>query len=264
MLDDYGKPRVYLGMPFGVQTIQPDVDYSFTDHDYPANPRLVQVTVKEAHRSGSLVDSFNTLWANARQRRDEGVADYFAMQHADIEPDPWWIDTLLSEMRIRNASVIAAHVAIREHKRRITSTAVGSLDDRWRGGRRLSIREIQDLPPTFGPEAVCRDSNDVLYINTGLWLCDLRESWVDDWVFPQECKIERDPESGKWRNYLVTEDWEMSRFLHQHHVRYCCTRRVKTKHWGMDYWSSEPETFGVVAQPIVMNGKVPHLHQVPA
>ena len=236
-MTEFGKSKVLLVLPNGLQAVPNECSRTWNRADWHADPRTVDLEQLE-RRSGSLVDSFNTLWATARNYRDHGKADYFAMCHADIEPGSWWINDLLSEMRLRNASVCSAVVAIKDHGRKLTSAAIGKVDDRYEH-RCLTLDDLDKLPGTFDTEQCCQPG-ELLVINTGLWICDLRQSWVDEWVFPQTCEIVRDAKDQRWVSRLVTEDWEMSRFLLARGGRYVCTRKVVTRHWGFDYWEVGP------------------------
>lgn len=238
MLGSYfGRPRVLLVQPNGLWAKPLECDRAWQRRDWHCDRRKTQLVDQLERRSGSLVDAFNSLWAAARNFRDRGQADFMGMCHADIEPGSWWVDDLLAEMRRYGASVCSAVVPIKDHRRQLTSAAIGQVNDPY-ANRCLSFKELDTLPETFCSEQVCRPG-ELLLVNTGLWICDLHQSWVDEWVFPQSCRIEH--RDGAWHSDLLTEDWEMSRFLHKQGVHYICTRKVVTRHWGMDYWESGPK-----------------------
>jgi len=227
-------------MPVGRSTTQRDVSSTWYDPGWPADPRKTTILWRREVRTGSLVDAFNQLWRDCLNARDVGHADYMAMQHDDVEPEAWWIDTLMAEMKIRNASVISAVVAIRDHERGRTSTGVAPRDDSWSHSRCLTLEEMEHLPQTFGPSHVCLP-HEVLLINTGLMLIDLRRPEWDEWIWPQDVKFLYRAD-GVRETRLRTEDWMFSRFCDERKIPYICTRKVETKHWGMDYWPNRLET----------------------
>lgn len=238
MFSDIGKPKVLLFQPCGLQAKPCDVDATWHRQDWHHNPKSAELVGRNEFRSGSLVGSFNEGWARARNMVERGQATHFAMLHADVWASAWWITDLIAEMRRYNALVASAHVGIKHHARTHTSTAVGPIDDPY-SHTCLTMSDLAKLPETITPEHVCKDG-EVLVINTGVMVIDLRHPWVMDWVWPQTCAIERNAR-GVWRSKLRTEDWEMSRFLHARGVRYIATRKVTTRHYGMDFWEVGPD-----------------------
>lgn len=216
-----------------------DVSPTWHDPFWSADPKRARIVRRWERRTGSIVDAFNTLWGLALDARDNGMADYLAMQHDDIEPESWWVNTFIDEMRTRNAAVISAHVACRDHKRGRVSTAIGIESDSWDGAKCLTFDDLAKLPKTFGPKQACKPGQ-VLLINTGLMVIDLRRPEWDEWIWPQDCRFKR--HEGRRVNQLRTEDWEFSRFMHSRGIRYLCTSKIETRHWGLDYWSSKPES----------------------
>ena len=165
MLTDVGKPRVVLGMPsYGAVHYGAAMAHASA---WSANPRAVEVVCRPRAGGSFSARHFNEVWAIALDLRDAGEAEYFAMIHADIEPESWWIDTLLAELRIRNADLISVALSAKKHDDRgRTSTAIGREDDPWGPKRGLTLDELTKLPPTFGPEKVC-GPGEVLLVNTG-------------------------------------------------------------------------------------------------
>ena len=246
MFEDSGKPRVALVMPNGLQSLPNEVAMTWHDPGWPADSRKTTISRRWERRSGSLVDSFNSLWALSLNARDCGHVDYMAMQHADVEPDAWWIDDLMSEMRMRNASVISAVVAIRDHERGRTSTGIAPAGDSWSDTHCLTLEDLEELPQTFGPSQVCK-GGECLLINTGCMLIDLRRPEWDDWIWPQDCRFVVGAD-GVRESRLRTEDWMFSRFMAERGIRYLCTRKILTRHWGMDWWPNRLED-GVARKP---------------
>lgn len=237
MLTDIGKARVVLGMPsYGL--VHPAAAQAHLTH-WAANSRAVEVIARPRANGSFSARHFNEVWALALDLRDAGAADYFAMIHSDIDPEAWWIDTLLAELRVRGADLISCAVAMKDHDSRgRTSVAIGPENDPWAEKRYLSTEDLKRLPPTFGPEHVCKPG-EVLLINTGLWLCDMRRPcWTmpdgSDFTFDNLCRIRK----TKTRRLAEgqTEDYLMSYHLHASGARYLATTKVAVNHWGLDCW----------------------------
>lgn len=182
-----------------------------------------------------LQHTFNECLAHALDLRDEGKVTHFAMLHSDIEPQEGWLDILWREMQAHDADLISVVSPIKNTEGK-TSTALGAIDDPWRITRYITSYEATQLPATFGPEDVC-GPGEVLLINTGCWLADLRRPWWDDFAFNIHSKITR-PEQGKRYAETRPEDWEMSRSLREAGARYFATTAVRLIHYGEGGWAN--------------------------
>jgi hypothetical protein len=151
------------------------------------------------------------------------------MAHSDIVAEPGWLDTLWSEMWLYNLDLISAVVPIKGPTGR-TSTAIGSTSDPWKVHRCIFDKDRKRYPPTFGPEHVCAPG-EVLLVNTGLMLLDLRRPFWDDFAFSFHDRIRKTPSGRVAENR--SEDWEMSHFLHRVGARYMATWRPKLSHEGI-------------------------------
>lgn len=196
---------------------------------------LLQV-VREVKSSSSLLPTaFNECLAVALQFRDQGLVTHIAMCHSDIAAESGWLDTLWGEMWFHGADLVSTVVPIKNSTGR-TSTAIGNTNDRWNIKRCLGLEECKRLPQTFGPEHVCRDG-EVLLVNTGLWLADLRKSWWNGFAFNLHSRIDN-PAPGVYTVETRSEDWEMSHHLHEHGARVMVTRKVRLKHEGPSAWKN--------------------------
>lgn len=229
------KPVVALVMPtYG------------TIHGPAARALYVQPTMGAVHLIGwtmsdssFLPGSFNQCLIWGLNLRDEGRATHLAMIHSDIEPiDVGWIDQLYAEMQRTGATVVSAISPIKNSEGK-TSTAIAKRDDPWRIVRHIGIDERNTLPDTFGPKDVCGE-DEVLLINTGLWLADLRHPFWDTFQgFDTRCKIDREPAMGNQRRcFWRTEDWEWSRAMADAGVEYRATWTVLLHHHGQAFWSN--------------------------
>ena len=195
--------------------------------------------VRLRHQEGSLLAcNFNVLWCWALNEARTGGCDYFAMQHADIEPTtPHWLDALVAELESRDLDVLGVAVPIKDG-RGLTSTAIAHPSgSTWRVHGRLSTREVHRLPPTFTAADVGRP----LLLNTGLWVCRFREEWARRVHFTINDRIVWDPARGAYRPEVEPEDWFFSRLLHEQGLKIGCTRKVAAEHRGpMNFSNAHP------------------------
>ena len=183
-----------------------------------------------------LAHNFNALWCTALN--SDPRPDYFAMQHADIEPQEHWLDTLIEELDAHDLDVLSVVIPFKSPDG-LTSTAIGDGPCEPRmPARRLVMREVQQLPETFTSE----DVGGPLLINTGLWVCRFGD-WAQDVCFTINDWVEPDS-TGFYRCYVEPEDWNFSRQLHRLGVRVGATRKIAAKHWGEvgfdNQWTAYP------------------------
>lgn len=186
--------------------------------------------------------SFNNLLAMALGYRDDGIATHFAMIHSDIDPHGAWVNVLWNEMRRHDAAVMTTVIPIKNMQGK-TSTAVGSLDDPWRIRRYIMQADRSHLPDTFGQADVCGD-DEVLLVNTGLWLADLRHEFWDSFSFRWFNRILK-KEDGTRECQFRPEDWEMSRELHAAGLKVMATWLLPVTHhgaYGYENVTITPET----------------------
>lgn len=223
-------PIVFVGMPcYGSMTLE-----SARGLYAPSAGGVIVRTTMAVNHSVAPV-GFNSLFGQALIDRDEGLITHFAMIHSDIDPCIGWLDILWHEMRAHQATLMAAVITIKDDLvDPFTSTAVGVADDPWPIRRRIKISERWCTPETFGAEHVCEEG-EVLLVNTGLWLADLRHPCWDEFEgFNVHSRIVK---VGKGRRVdLRPEDWELSRFLHARGVKYMATWKPEVNHRGMLSW----------------------------
>lgn len=193
--------------------------------------RLPDRQIYRQYAEGSLLAAnFNSLWVGALNLARDGAfrPDYFAMQHADVEPADWWIDTLIDELEARDLDVLGAVVPIKD-PHGLTSLALGRPDgDTWRPRCRLTLAEVHRLPETFTSDDV---GGHPLLLNTGLWACRFDESWARKLHFTINDRIVRDPD-GRYHAQCEPEDWYFSRLCHELGLRVGATRKVMLTHRG--------------------------------
>lgn len=190
------------------------------------SPTLGMCDIDRARgRSSFLTKTFNDLWCTALNRRALGVT-HFAMIHADISPiTKGWVDVLLSELVRLDADMVSAISPIKtEHGWSSTGIAIND-DDPWLR-RRLTMKEVYDLPETFGAD----DVGGPLLLNTGLWVCRLDRPWCEQVCFDVFNRIVK--KDGTWHAEAISEDWLFSAALNRLGCKLYATRKVTLKHEG--------------------------------
>lgn len=235
---------IYLGMPsYGTLTTGAAVGFHRCTRRREHHVELMN------YGSSLLALNFNRLWCWALNAARTGrPVDYFAMQHADIEPGEYWLDTLLDELEARDLDVLGVVAPIKD-PRGVTSIAVAHAGgDPWRVRNRLTMAEVFRLPETF----TSADVGGPLLLNTGLWVCRFREAWARKVFFTVNDRIVRTPD-GAYAPQVEPEDWFSSRLYHELGLRVGCTRKVRLHHrgemafgnthpWGQDAFDKEYTT----------------------
>lgn len=217
------QPFVFLGQP-GYGQLTAGAARAF----WRAS-RLPDDAVYRQYNEGSLLAAnFNALWVSALNLARAGRApDYFAMLHADVEPQDWWLDTLIDELEDKNLDVLSAVVPIKD-SHGLTSTALSHPDgDPFRILCRLTMADVHRLPETFTSD----DVGHPLLLNTGLWVCRFDEAWTRKVRFTINDRIVTLPD-GSYRAQCEPEDWYFSRLCHELGLKLGATRKVKLEHRG--------------------------------
>jgi len=211
--------RLYLGMP-GYGSLSAGAARGF----YKATREPDAVL---HYQEGSLLaNNFNALWCGALNC--DPAPDYFAMQHADVEPEDYWLDSLIEEMEAHDLDVLGVAVPIKDHHG-LTSIALHANDgDDWKALCRLTMTEIFQLPETFTSE----DTGHPVLLNTGLWVCRFNPEWATQVHFTINDRLVRDNKTGKYLAQVEPEDWWFSRNLHALGLKIGCTRKIKLMHRG--------------------------------
>jgi hypothetical protein len=178
----------------------------------------------------------------AMDARDRGECTHLAMLHGDVWPEGPWVTQLWRIMRESGADLVSANVPIKESGTGRMSTAIGLHSSPWGVDRNLYKRDRLGLPETFGPEHVCRNNDEVLLVNTGCWLADLRhpawDAFEAEGGFQFQTRITRDPETGQRLAWCQPEDYLMSRCLQAHGARIVATWALKIRHGGWAWWDN--------------------------
>jgi len=172
-----------------------------------------------------LAHNFNILWGTALNQRKPKALTHFAMHHADIGGPTNWIDTLLEEMEKVGADVISTVIPIKD-ARGLTSTGIQDRDTLHI--RRLTMAEVFKLPVTFAAHDIGKGD---LMVNTGLWLCDFTQPWVEEAYFEIRDRIVA-KNNGCFQANVLPEDWNFSGWAARKGLKVWATRAVKVTHHG--------------------------------
>jgi hypothetical protein len=197
----------------------------------------IEIKYKIGSRASILTWCFNSLFAEALNKRDEGEVDYLVLQHSDIVPQYGWANELYKRMKARGDVAISAVVPLKDHERSKTSTAIGVRGEPYNFRRYVHTSDRLRMPETFGTREVAQESDEILLINSGLLMADLSWPGWDGFHFEFRDEIRRNPDTGKWQAWTSSEDWNFSRYLDKHGASYSATW-MPLRHVGMDYWDS--------------------------
>lgn len=193
---------------------------------------------------GDIEHNFNMGWCNALNGRKQFGYTHFSMIHSDIGAEEGWLDKLLEEMDRVDADIMTTVIPIKDY-RGLTTTGI-RYPGVW-GTRRFTMREIARLPETFSV-ADTDEPEQILAINTGLWVCRIPlGGWCEK--FPGfTCKHKLEHINGQWTPAFDSEDWLFSDWLASQGLKVYATRKVQAFHrggndfpnqgdWGL--WESE-------------------------
>ena len=179
--------------------------------------------------SAAAMDNANGAWCKAWNDRYTAGWTKFAINHADVEPDIGFLDTMSSEMDRVGADILSVVIPIKDGHG-IVSAGILGRDQYTRIVQRFSMAEIFDLPETFSIEDTHRP-NDILVVNTGLSMYRI-DPWFGEFPgFNLLSQIQKEPD-GTLVSRFWPEDWEMSRWADSQGLKVFGTRKVGVDHWG--------------------------------
>lgn len=275
------KPGILLALPCYSESTAPmhamRVYREYTQHR-SAEEMPYQLAYKPT-RCSLLANGFNQALAHASQMRDAGLIRYFAMCHADIVPEPGFMDKLFGLIRETQADVVSVVVPIknapldkgdvatgpdgRMYRMMVQATAEGDPseatstaidgEDQWRPARRLSLTDLRNAPETFSGEDIGAPGR--LLVNTGLWIADLFGEWATrikevNGVETLACAFSindqiavrrNDDGSAEYAAQVEPEDWRFSRYLNSIRAKVLATTAVSVNHLGtLGYTNTKP------------------------
>jgi hypothetical protein len=221
-------PHILVGMPYSHSPHQGSALRLWT-----GSSRRADVTPMD-HSTSLLARNFNILFCTALTMRDRGDITHFAMLHDDVVPCDGWLDILLDELEAHDADMVSSVVAIKDH-RGLSSTAIADPRTPWNVAKRLTMKELMELPATFSA-ADCGWPERALLVNTGCWLADLRRPVFQFTENPLPLfftiKDRIIHENGVYQAQCEPEDWFFSRLLHERGGRVVATRKTGCAHYG--------------------------------
>jgi len=204
-------------------------------------------TPSQEHEVLSLAQPGSLLCGNCNKlltmALNLGGINWFALLHADISPEPFYIDKMIEEAETHGADMLSACVAIKNVKG-VTSTAIGS-GRRFGQFGRLTFKQIRhpDFPETFDindaadaleqlpPPLGVRIPRFALLANTGCMIVRLDREWSRRLVFKTFDRIVQLP-NGEFQNQDLSEDWYFSWRVAKLGGKVMCTTKIKAIHRG--------------------------------
>jgi hypothetical protein len=218
--------RAIIGMPY-YDTVQTETLWAAQRSS--ARPDRLRTDIT-TFKGSVLPSSFNHCLIACLNAQP--AYDYFAMLHADVVPDDFWLDTMIDELESHKVDFIHAVVAIKDC-RGFTSTAIGFSDDKWAEKNYITTKQLQDLPDTFTVDAL-GDYYDpcpkILLPNTGCLVLRCGE-WLRKFPgFEFSTRLRFD---GKgFHAEVVGEDWNFGYWMAANGVKVAATKKVRTSHYG--------------------------------
>lgn len=198
-----------------------------------------------------LAHNFNDLWCTALNLQKERKLKWFAMLHADLQPEPFFLDKLIHEAEVFNADMLSAVVPIKDN-RGLTSTSIAKPGDKFTQFCRLTQAQVNhhDFPQTFGieeaadalerlpdPLRITDVPREALLVNTGCFVCRIDKPWSSKvWFEIADRIVVKD---GLWSSEVEPEDWNFSRKLIAHGAKVMATKCLKMIHWGVSTYCSD-------------------------
>lgn len=235
------KRRVFLALPNN-HTIANETWQSVLDS---GRPDLFVYTWRA--ENSLLAHNFNGCIAKCLGM---GGFDYYAQIHADVGAEKGWLGAMVDELEANSLDALHAVVPIKNGSG-LTSTAVAYSDDEWGLERRITVRELAELPTTFDINVIREryDPNATrLLPNTGCLMLKCSD-WLYDFPgFSIQDRITR-TDDGKWKAEVVPEDWNFGHWAARNSVSVGGTKAVKITHWGRqgfpndEQWGDKVDTF---------------------
>jgi hypothetical protein len=169
-------------------------------------------------------------------------ADWLAILHSDVDPEPNWIDALIHIAESHLADFVSAVVPIKDD-RGVTSTAIAGTSNTGCFAR-LTQSQVRhpSFPDTFGimeaAEALCQLPNELrvvncprifLLANTGCMIYRIAH-WRPGVKFSNEDDIA--VVGGRVEAVWQSEDWFFSRSIAERGGKVLATKSLRVRHWG--------------------------------
>lgn len=180
----------------------------------------------------------NKLYCEALNLRTEHGIKWFAMLHADIIPEPNWLDILIDTAEANNADMLSAVVPMKDNTGDTSTALSNPSHDHW-CLYKLKLAECAKLPPAFDVNDVIREFKiqsftPKLLVNTGCMVVRIDKPWSEKLIFKTEDRIIQTPNG--FTAMADSEDWNFSRQVTDNGGRVMATMNVKLEHVGLQHW----------------------------
>lgn len=219
---------------------------------HPHNGNILPESIDAALASQSGIDSHRVMYfrwecsllcnsfnAGVAEAKNNG-AEYFALLHSDIVPSDGWLGQLLQDLNEHELDIIHAPVSFKDFSG-LTSTAVAYSDSIWADKRRLTLKELANLPTVFTIDDVrlCIDERaEILLPNTGVLLMRCND-WFQEWSGFEFIDRVAKTQDGRNIAAFVPEDWLLGFAAHRDGLRVGASRNVTTIHRGRCSYTSD-------------------------
>lgn len=198
-----------------------------------------------------LASACNNLWCDALNRRNADNLKWFVLVHADVVPEPLFVDKLIAIAEQHNADLVSAVIPIKDDNG-LTSTAISGPDDFTRLTR-ITTKQVNHphFPATFDVNDACEAllkklpdelrliDYDIpvawpmlrLLVNTGCMVARLDREWCAHAYFTINDRIVMQP-GGTFASEVEPEDWFFSRKVAELGGKVMATRTVRVEHLG--------------------------------
>jgi hypothetical protein len=225
--------KVFIGCPTHDGRIDSRTALAISERATQKHQALVSIQT-----SSLLAHNCNLLWCAALNVREKYGIKWFAMIHADVIPETWWLDRLIDIADKHQADLLSAVIPIKTPDG-LTSTALSRIDGTG-VQKRLTQTEVnsKDLPETFDLSMVSplTYGNTKLLVNTGCMICRLDRIWSDELYFTINDKVEK-----KFNQYFPTvepEDWFFSKLVAEKGGKVMATKAITVQHIGTSLYNS--------------------------
>lgn len=204
-----------------------------------------RVLVK-VHQTSLLAAGCNQMYCDALNGKGNSNGErfkWFAMLHADVAPEPLWLDKLIEIAEQNNADLLSAVVPIKGNEG-VTSTAISFPGDPFQRYARLTLKQVNrpDWPETFNvkqalaffrretphyPEVL---ADSTLLVNTGCMVVRLDRPWSNELYFTINDKI--DLTLNGFQSFVEPEDWFFSRLVAEKGGNVMATKAIRLEHIG--------------------------------
>lgn len=218
-----------------------------------ASKRMLNIEVMP---TSLLASGCNKLWCKALNTREKYNIKWFAMLHADIIPEPLFVDKLIAIAEKHEADVLSAVVPIKGPEG-LSSTALSSPDE-FQRVTRLTMKQIhsKQLHSTFDRHDVLKSlglynelhlvNSSQLLVNTGCMVVRMDQPWCADVDFTIRDRIRFD--KGNFIEEVEPEDWYFSRRVAELGGKVMATREVVVEHVGTFSYRSN-QVWGMETDP---------------